>query len=406
MNISPALPEASLPRGFRFAATACGLKKTGALDLGLFSSDVPASAAAVFTQNLVVAAPVTLSKKHLQLSKGRMRAVVVNSGNANCATGEQGDAASLRTVEETARRLGVPPHEVFVCSTGVIGVQLPVEKILRALPSLARNRRPSMRSFAELSLAICTTDTRPKTAAASFKMAGKRIHFVGCAKGAGMIHPNMATTLAFVVTDAAISPSLLKKTLQDVTSRTFNSISVDGDTSTNDTLLVLANGEAGAPSIKAGTRAHRAFAAALEHVCRSLALQIVADGEGAQRVIEIEVRHAKTEAAAKRIAETIATSPLVKTAFAGGDPNWGRIFSAAGRSGVKFDPSLVDIKMAGIPVLRRGQPVDFNERAASNKLLADHVPLIVDLHAGTATARYWTCDFTAEYVRINASYRT
>jgi glutamate N-acetyltransferase / amino-acid N-acetyltransferase len=406
MNISPALPEASLPRGFRFAATACGLKKTGALDLGLFSSDVPASAAAVFTQNLVVAAPVTLSKKHLQLSKGRMRAVVVNSGNANCATGAQGDEASLRTVEETARRLGVPPHEVFVCSTGVIGVQLPVEKILRALPSLARNRRPSMRSFAELSLAICTTDTRPKTAAASFKMAGKRIHFVGCAKGAGMIHPNMATTLAFVVTDAAISPSLLKKTLQDVTSRTFNSISVDGDTSTNDTLLVLANGEAGAPSIKAGTRAHRAFAAALEHVCRSLALQIVADGEGAQRVIEIEVRHAKTEAAAKRIAETIATSPLVKTAFAGGDPNWGRIFSAAGRSGVKFDPALVDIKMAGIPVLRRGQPVAFNERAASNKLLADHVPLIVDLHAGTATARYWTCDFTAEYVRINASYRT
>jgi glutamate N-acetyltransferase/amino-acid N-acetyltransferase len=406
MNISPALPEASLPRGFRFAATACGLKKTGALDLGLFSSDVPASAAAVFTQNLVVAAPVTLSKKHLQLSKGRMRAVVVNAGNANCATGAQGDAASLRAVEETARRLGLPPHEVFVCSTGVIGVQLPVEKILRALPSLARNRRPSMRSFAELSLAICTTDTRPKTAAASFKMAGKRIHFVGCAKGAGMIHPNMATTLAFVVTDAAISPSLLKKTLQDVTSRTFNSISVDGDTSTNDTLLVLANGEAGAPTIKAGTRAHRAFAAALEQVCSSLALQIVADGEGAQRVIEIEVRHAKTEAAAKRIAETIATSPLVKTAFAGGDPNWGRIFSAAGRSGVKFDPGLVDIKMAGIPVLRRGQPVDFNERAASNKLLADHVPLIVDLHAGTATARYWTCDFTAEYVRINASYRT
>jgi len=406
MNLKPALPEASLPRGFRFAATACGLKKTGALDLGLFSSDVPASAAAVFTQNLVVAAPVTLSKKHLQLSKGRMRAVVVNSGNANCATGAQGDAASLRTVEETARRLGVPPREIFVCSTGVIGVQLPVEKILRALPSLARNRRPSMRSFAELSLAICTTDTRPKTAAASFKMAGKRIHFVGCAKGAGMIHPNMATTLAFVVTDAAISPSLLKKTLQDVTSRTFNSISVDGDTSTNDTLLVLANGEAGAPSIKAGTKAHRAFRAALEHVCRSLALQIVADGEGAQRVIEIEVRHAKTEAAAKRIAETIATSPLVKTAFAGGDPNWGRIFSAAGRSGVKFDPGLVDIKMAGIPVLRRGQPVDFNERAASNKLLADHVPLIVDLHAGIATARYWTCDFTSEYVRINASYRT
>jgi glutamate N-acetyltransferase/amino-acid N-acetyltransferase len=258
----------------------------------------------------------------------------------------------------------------------------------------------------ELSLAICTTDTRPKTAAASFKMAGKRIHLVGCAKGAGMIHPNMATTLAFVATDAAISPVLLQKTLNEVTRRTFNAISVDGDTSTNDTLLVLANGEAGAPLIKKGSKAHRAFTAALEEVCQSLALQIVADGEGAQRVIEIEVRHAKSEAAARRIAETIATSPLVKTAFAGGDPNWGRIFAAAGRSGVKFDPALVDIKMAGIPVLRKGQPLDFNERAASNKLLAEHVPLIVDLHAGDACARYWTCDFTAEYVRINASYRT
>ena len=276
MNHAPS--EAALPHGFRFAATACGLKKTGALDLAIFSSDVLASAAAVFTQNLVVAAPVTLSKKHLQLSKGRMRAVVVNAGNANCATGAQGDAVSLRTIEETARRLRVQPHEVFVCSTGVIGVQLPVEKILRALPSLTRNRRPSARSFVELSLAICTTDTRPKTAAASFKMAGKKIHLIGCAKGAGMIHPNMATTLAFVVTDAAISPSLLQKTLSEVTRRTFNSISVDGDTSTNDTLLVLANGESGAPAIQKGSKAHRAFTAALEEVCQSLALQIVADG--------------------------------------------------------------------------------------------------------------------------------
>src|SRR5207302_924742 len=296
-----ALSEAALPLGFRFAATACGLKKTGALDLAILSSDVPASAAAVFTQNLVVAAPVLISKEHLRISKGRMRAVVVNAGNANCATGEAGHTAALRMVEEAAKRLGCPLQELFVCSTGVIGVRLPLEK-----------------------------------------------------------------------------------TLREVAGRTFNAISVDGDTSTNDTLLVLANGEAGAPSIKAGTSAHRAFAAALEDVCRSLALQIVADGEGAQRVIEIEVRGAKTDAAAKRIAETIATSPLVKTAFAGGDPNWGRIFAAAGRSGVKFDTALVDIKMAGIPVLRRGRPLEFNERAASNKLLAEHVPLVVDLHAGKA----------------------
>jgi glutamate N-acetyltransferase / amino-acid N-acetyltransferase len=399
-------PESALPKGFRFAATACGLKKTGALDLALISSDVPASAAAVFTQNLVVAAPVTLSKKNLRESKGRMRAVVVNAGNANCATGGQGELVAQRTNEEAARRMLLAPQELFVCSTGVIGVQLPVEKILRALPSLARNRRASARSFAELSLAICTTDTRPKTASATFKMSGKRIHLVGCAKGAGMIHPNMATTLAFVVTDAAISPSLLQRTLRDVVSRTFNSISVDGDTSTNDTLLVLANGDAGAPAISGGSKAHRQFIAALEGVCGSLAQQIVADGEGAQRVIEIEVRGSKSESAARKIAETIATSPLVKTAFAGGDPNWGRIFAAAGRAGVKFDPALVEITMAGITVLRKGQPVAFNERAASIRLLAKHVPIVMDLHAGKSHARYWTCDFTAEYVRVNASYRT
>ena len=399
-------PESALPKGFRFAATACGLKKTGALDLALISSDVPASAAAVFTQNLVVAAPVTLCKKNLRESKGHMRAVVVNAGNANCATGVHGEIVAQRTNEEAARRMLIAPQELFVCSTGVIGVQLPVEKILRALPSLSRNRRPSARSFAELSLAICTTDTRPKTASASFKMSGKRIHLVGCAKGAGMIHPNMATTLAFVVTDAAISPSLLQRTLRDIASRTFNSISVDGDTSTNDTLLVLANGAADAASIAGGSKAHRHFAAAMEEVCGSLARQIVADGEGAQRVLEIEVRGAKTESAARKVAETIATSPLVKTAFAGGDPNWGRIFAAAGRSGVKFDPSLVEITMAGIKVLRKGQPLAFNERAASNRLLVEHVPIVVDLHAGKSRARYWTCDFTAEYVRINASYRT
>ena len=401
-----ALSEAAVPHGFRFSATACGLKKTGALDLALLSSDVPASAAAVFTQNLVVAAPVVVSKKNLGVSKGRMRAVIVNAGNANCATGDAGHAAAVKMVEETARRLGCDPQEVFVCSTGVIGVPLPLEKVLRALSGIARNRRPSVRSFAELSLAICTTDTRPKTAASSFRMARRRIHFMGCAKGAGMIHPNMATTLAFVVTDAAISPSLLQKTLRDVSTRTFNAISIDGDTSTNDTLLVLANGASGAPPIKAGTAAHRSFAKSLEEVCHSLALQIVGDGEGAQRVIQIEVRGAKTESAGQQIARTIATSPLVKTAFAGGDPNWGRVFAAAGRAGVKFDPNLVDIHMAGIPVLRRGQPLDFNEREASNRLLERQVMLVMNLHAGRASARYWTCDFTAEYVRINASYRT
>src|SRR3979411_427320 len=259
--VKHALSEASLPRGFRFAATACGLKKTGALDFAILSSSVPASASAGFTQNLVFAAPVLISKAHLRASKGRMRAIVVNAGNANCATGAAGHAAAVRTVAETAKRLGCKPEEVFVCSTGVIGVPLALDKILRAVPLLARHRRSSARSFAEVSLAICTTDTRPKTAAASFKMAGKRIHLVGCAKGAGMIHPNMATTLAFVTTDATIAPSLLQKTLKEVTERTFNSISIDGDTSTNDALLVLANGEAGAPAIKSGIKSYRESAA-------------------------------------------------------------------------------------------------------------------------------------------------
>jgi glutamate N-acetyltransferase/amino-acid N-acetyltransferase len=404
--MTEAPPESALPKSFRFAATACGLKKTGALDLALLSSDVPASAAAVFTQNLVVAAPVRISKRNLQASKGRMRAVIVNAGNANCATGAEGESVALRSNEEAARAMNLAASELFVCSTGVIGVQLPVEKILRALPGLARNRRASARSFTEFSLAICTTDTRPKTASATFQMSGKRIHLLGCAKGAGMIHPNMATTLAFVATDAAIPPALLQRTLRQVTARTFNAISVDGDTSTNDTLLVLANGAAGAPRIASASKAHRQFTAALEEVCGSLARQIVADGEGAQRVIAIEVRGAKTEAAARKIAETIATSPLVKTAFAGGDPNWGRVFAAAGRANVVFDPARVEITMAGIKVLRKGQPLPFNERAASNRLLAEYVPIVVDLHAGKSRARYWTCDFTAEYVRINASYRT
>ena len=301
-----ALSETALPRGFRFSATACGLKKTGALDLALLSSDVPAAAAAVFTQNLVAAAPVVLSKAHLRASKGRMRAIIINAGNANCATGRLGYEASVKTTDDTARQLNCLPREVFVCSTGVIGVPLPTEKILRALPGVVRNRRSSARSFAELSLAICTTDTVPKTASNSFSIARKRVNLVGCAKGAGMIHPNMATMLAFVATDATISPALLQKTLDQVIWGTFNSISIDGDTSTNDTLIVLANGAAGTPPIEADTLAHRNFTRALREICHSLALQIVADGEGAQRVIEIEVRGQR-----RKPAHTESLKPLL-----------------------------------------------------------------------------------------------
>lgn len=396
----------TLPRGYRFAGAACGLKRSGALDLGLLTSDVRASAAAVFTQNRLVAAPLTVSREHLRASRGRMRAVVVNSKNANCATGAAGLRVSRQTAEAVARLAGCAPREVFVNSTGVIGVPLPVEKILRALPELVGSQRSSTAAFSQFARAIMTTDLRPKWAAVSFRAGGKTIRMAGCAKGSGMIHPKMATMLAFVVTDATVAPPVLQQALSEVVGRTFNAISVDGDTSTNDTVLLLANGASGCAAIRKGSQAYRAFLAALETVCRSLALQIVADGEGAQRVIEIQVRGARNEADARRIAETVATSALVKTAFAGGDPNWGRVLAAAGRAGVPFDPSRANIVMAGVPVYRAGRPLDFDERAANRKLLVKHVPILLDLRAGRASARYWTCDFTAEYVRINSSYRT
>jgi len=413
-----------IPRGFRFAATACGLKKkAGALDLALIVSDVPASAAAVFTTNLVKAAPVRLSQQHLGRSRGRMRAIIVNAGNANCSTGPQGLKASRATAETVARAIRCAPEEVIVCSTGVIGVPLRVERILAALPELMRRQAASFQACASMTRAIMTTDTRPKWAAARCRIGGRTVRLLGCAKGAGMIAPQMATMLAFIVTDAAIAPALLQRTLREVTARTFNRITVDGDTSTNDTVVILANGAAGT-GVRGrgpGVRDYKQFAAALESVCKQLALAIVADGEGAQRVVEIEVRGAKSERAAEQVARTIANSPLVKTALAGADPNWGRILAAAGRSGVRFDPDCATVWMAGIKVYARGRALPFDERAAHRKLLAPYIKIVVDL--GTASrqpgrrapgrdvsykrsARMWTCDFTTQYVDINASYRT
>jgi glutamate N-acetyltransferase/amino-acid N-acetyltransferase len=400
-----------IPRGFRFAGAACGLKKTGGLDLALIASDSPASAAAVFTTNLVQAAPVTLSRAHVRKAASHMRAIVVNSGNANCCTGREGMNASRATASRVAREIGCQPDEVIVCSTGVIGVPMKVEKILGALPELAGSRASRGESFDAVTHAIMTTDTRPKWAAAACRIGGKTVRLLGCAKGAGMIHPKMATMLAFVVTDAAIAPALLRRALREVTARSFNSITVDGDTSTNDTLAVLANGASGAPRISHHSRlsTRHSFVSALEKVCRSLALAIVADGEGAQRVVEIEVRGASSDRDARRVALTIAHSPLVKTALAGADPNWGRILAAAGRSGVKFDPNRTRIALAGIPVFRQGRPLPFDEIAAHQAMLAKRISIVVDLGVQTPrghSARIYTCDFTTEYVRINASYRT
>jgi len=406
----------ALPRGFRFASASCGLKKrghTGTLDVALIVSDIPASAAAVFTQNLVQAPPVVLSREHVRTSPGAMRAVIVNSGNANCSVGPGGMVASCATAERVAKLLDCHPQQVVVCSTGVIGVPLPVERILHAAPGLAESLAWSPRAFDGLTRAIMTTDTRPKRAAASCRIGAKTVRVAGCAKGAGMIHPNMATMLSFIVTDAAVAPSVLDRALREVVERTFNCITVDGDSSTNDTLLILANGASGARKItKTGGADYTKFVAALEEVCRTLAIGIVEDGEGATHVVEIEVRGAPSDAAAKKAAETVALSALVKTAIAGADPNWGRILAAAGRSGVPFNPDQAEIWLGGIKMY--GPPkgascsvaLPLDEHAAHRRLLDKNVPIIVDLHNGRGSARVWTCDFTQEYVHINASYRT
>jgi glutamate N-acetyltransferase/amino-acid N-acetyltransferase len=406
----------ALPRGFRFASASCGLKKrghTGSLDVALIVSEPPASSAAVFTQNLVQAPPVVLSREHVRASAGAMRAVIVNSGNANCSVGPGGMIASKATAEKVAELLKCRAEQVVVCSTGVIGVPLPVERILNATPKLAKSLQDSPRAFDGLTRAIMTTDTRPKRTAASCRIGGKAVRIAGCAKGAGMIHPNMATMLSFVMTDAAVAPHALDQALREVVGRTFNCITVDGDSSTNDTLLVLANGASSAPKITSADGAdYASFVRGLEEVCKTLAIGIVRDGEGASHLVEIEVRGAPSDAAAKRAAETIALSSLVKTAIAGADPNWGRILAAAGRAGVPFNPDHVEIWLGGIKMYGPPEPSSYSvalpldERAAHKRLMKNDVPIVIDLHSGSGTARMWTCDLTQEYVHINASYRT
>lgn len=404
-KIDPA-PSRALPRGFRFASVNCGLRKPPNLDLGLIVADEPVAAGGVFTQNRVQAAPVLLCKRHLQEAAGRIRAVVVNSRNANCSTGPAGMKAAEATAAAVARAIECDPEQVMVCSTGVIGLPLKVHKILRALPALAKETERSAKAFSGFTRAIMTTDTRPKWAAAQCHLGTRSVRVLGCAKGAGMIHPNMATMLAYIVTDAAIRPSVLQRAVEKVVRTTFNAITVDGDTSTNDTMLVLASGAAGNSVVAGPGRAYKRFLAALHKVCHQLALQIVADGEGAKRVIEIEVRGAPTGVQAQRVARTIASSPLVKTMFAGGDPNWGRVLAAAGRSGVKFDPSRTDVYLGGLLACHHGTAHPFSEKLAHKRMMRELVPVMIDLRAGPGKARVWTCDFTSDYVQINASYRT
>lgn len=400
------LKDATLPAGFSAWGLSSGISsRAGKKDLALFYSHRPANAAGVFTTNLVKAAPVRLSREHLKKSASA-RAVLVNSGCANACTGARGAADSLWSVQQTAKGLKVPVAQVLVASTGVIGQHLPRASFQKGIPVLTRkalgNEASDVKSAVE---AIMTTDTRPKAAAVRFHWQGKLFTVWGCAKGAGMIHPNMATMLSFILTDIGLPAGELQKSLAWAATRTFNRVSIDGDTSTNDSLFLLANGAAG--SFKQVPPAlQKQFRAALNEVCLSLSMQIAADGEGATRIAWIFVDGAKKEKDAEKFAATVATSPLFKTALHGADPNWGRILAALGRAGVPFDPSKVDIRLGDTLVCRNGEKAEFSEKAVHAVLKKDKVTVHVDLHQGKAGAHYVTCDFSKEYVTVNADYTT
>lgn len=384
----------NLPRGFQYASIYAGIRKVAKDDVALIVSDAPAATAAVFTQNLVAAAPVVLARKNLAASKGKARAWIINAGNANCAT-RTGARVAAQCVRAVADALDVNPVEVLPASTGVIGVEMDAQKVLDALPRLVALLGPG---FDDVAGAIMTTDTRPKTA---FAHVNRSVVVAGMAKGSGMIQPRMATTLGFVMTDAVATPVELRKALKRAVAVTFHRLSVDGDTSTNDTVAVMASGASGVrPSPKA-------LEVALTKVLESLAKQIAADGEGARKLITIDVEGAPGERAAETIARAIANSPLVKTAIAGSDPNWGRILAAAGYAGVNFDPAQVDVYLQGLKVCKGGLATDFSEAELSKKLDEPECSVrLVIRGRGRGRARFWTCDFTEDYVRINASYRT
>ncbi|MCL4842572.1 MAG: bifunctional glutamate N-acetyltransferase/amino-acid acetyltransferase ArgJ [Bryobacteraceae bacterium] len=383
-----------LPAGFRYSAMYAGIRKVKKNDLALIVADMPAAAAAVFTTNVVAAAPVVLGRAHLQASGGRVRAVLINAGNANCAT-RTGERVALATAKAAAKVLKCAVEEVVPSSTGVIGVELDAKPITGALPELVAGL--SAEKFDETAEAIMTTDLVKKTAFA--EGAGFRV--AGMTKGSGMIHPNMATTLGFVMTDAVVEPKVLQAALRRVVGTSYNRLSVDGDMSTNDTLLVLASGASGVAPKRA------ALEGALEAVCQSLAKQIARDGEGARKLVEIVVSGARTNAEAARVGRAIANSPLVKTAIAGADANWGRILCAAGYSGVVFDPRTVDIRLQGVRVCRQGLAAAFDEGAMKKKLAGADVRIELSLGgAGEGGATFWTCDLTEGYIEINGSYRT
>ncbi|MEK9142337.1 MAG: bifunctional glutamate N-acetyltransferase/amino-acid acetyltransferase ArgJ [Nitrospirota bacterium] len=391
------------PLGFQAAGIHCGIKKPGLLDLALCVSDVSGPIAGVFTKNRVAAAPVLLDRRHLRSRRGR--AIIVNSGNANACTGEQGLVAAKAMATAVAQQLSIPVHHVFVGSTGVIGRILPIDRITTAVPTLIA--RLSISGGDQAAQAILTTDLKPKTVAIQGTIGGRVVTIGGMAKGSGMIHPNMATMLAYVTTDAAIAPAALQQALRSATNQSFNCITVDGDTSTNDTVLCLANGLAKNRPIQQDTKPYRDFERLLTDAARELALMICRDGEGVTKVVTIRVQGASTTTAAKRVADTIATSSLVKTALFGEDANWGRVMAAIGRSGVAIDPDKVTVRFDDIVMVQRGVGVGLEaEQKIAQVFKQKEFTVTVQLGQGHAHAHMWTTDLSYDYVRINASYRS
>ncbi len=391
-------------KGFRFAGMHSGIKSSGAPDLGLIAADEPAVAAGVFTKNLVRAAPVLIAERRLK--KGACQAVLVNSGNANACTGKAGQAAALSSTKALARELKIAEALVVPASTGMIGVQLPKRVIGDAAPILVGSL--SVAGASRFSRAILTTDQGPKVAQVEVSIGRQRAQVLGIAKGAGMIHPNMATTLCFVVTDALVSRPFLRRALRQGADETFNRISVDGDTSTNDSIIALASGQAGGGALDGRDKASGRFQEALTEVLDQLGQMIVMDGEGAEHLVRIEVSGARSDRAAVAIARTVATSQLVKTAIHGCDPNWGRIVAAAGRAGVPFNPGTTDVRIGDVAVFRNGAPVmnKATERRAFRVMKRARYTIHMTLGRGSGRAHYWTCDLGHAYVRINADYRS
>ncbi len=391
------------PRGFRASGAHGGIKAGSTkLDVALVVSDRPANAAAVYTTNQVQAAPLHVCREYLQ--DGSAQAVVLNSGNANACTGEQGMDNARAMSRQVAAGLSVQSEQVLVCSTGVIGVQLPMEAveagIAGALGALSDDGGD------DAAVAIMTTDTVPKTCALSLQIDGHAVHIGGMTKGSGMIAPNMATMLGVVTTDANVPPALLKDMLLLAVQRSFNCITVDGDMSTNDTVIALANGASDLPELQAGTPAAAAFAEGLEIVCRDLARKIARDGEGATKLVSIEVKGARSEDEARQVGLSVANSSLVKTAIFGRDPNWGRILCAMGYAGVPMDPQVVEVFLCDTQIYGDGSGLPFDHKALVEAMRAEDIPIAIDLVSGSARAEVFTCDLSYDYVRINAEYTT